>query len=321
METAAVLEHRIRDAFLGQSLVVELLLAAFGARAHVLLEGPPGTAKTLLAWSIANSVGLRFTRAQLTPDLMPSDLLGTSVWLPHEGRFELRPGPLFTDTLLADELNRAPPKTQAALLEAMQERRITLDGQTRELGDFFWVVATQNPLEQEGTYPLPESQLDRFALKIRMGYPDAADERQMLAVHIARGDPMEQMRAGREPALDVEALRQWQASIERIHFDEALVDYIHALVRATRQQPDLSWGAGPRAGIALVRVGRALASVRGRRYVIPDDIRDLVEPVLGHRVRIAPEAQVAGLDLATVLDRVVRAIPVPTVHPPDRASP
>jgi MoxR-like ATPase len=311
---AARLEARVREVYVGQPLVVELLLAALGAGAHVLLEGPPGTAKTLLAWAIAHSVGLRFRRVQLTPDLMPSDLLGTSVWLANEGRFEFRPGPLFTDVLLADELNRAPPKTQAALLEAMQEHRVTLDGDTRDLGSSFWVVATQNPFDHEGTYALPESQLDRFAMRIALDYPDAADERDVLQRHRDRGDPMEEMRALLPPAVDGALLRIWRQRVDLVHIDDGILDYIQAIVRATRRQRDLTWGAGPRAGVALLRCSRALALVRERTYVIPDDVRDLVEPALGHRVRLSPEAQIAGLTVPTILDRLVRALPVPAVH-------
>jgi len=313
-EVAQALEARIRESYVGQPAVVEQMLAGIGARAHVLLEGPAGVAKTLLARSIATALGLGFKRVQMTPDLMPSDLIGVSVWLPQEGRFVFRPGPLFTDVLLADELNRAPPKTQAALLEAMQERQVSVDGAPRALARSFWLVATQNPLEQEGTYPLPESQLDRFALKIRVAYPPSAgEEREMLLRHRDRGDALDHL-ADRPPVLTAEQLEAWQRRVEEVHVEDPVVDYLNAIVRATRSQPDLLWGAGPRAALALLRVGRSLAMVRGRPYVIPDDVRDLVPSVLGHRVRLAPEAQIAGLDVAAVLERVLRAVPVPTVH-------
>jgi MoxR-like ATPase len=319
-EVAQALERRIRSVFIGQDAVLELLLASLAARSHVLLEGPPGTAKTLLASAIAAFVGLRFARVQLTPDLMPSDLLGTSVWLPQEGRFDFRPGPVFTDVLLADELNRAPPKTQAALLEAMQERQVTYDGVTRSLGERFWVIATQNPLEQEGTYPLPESQLDRFALKVAIDYPADGDERDILTAHRDGGEPGERLRKSEGPVLTPEALAGWQQAAVGVHVADTILDYVRALVRGTRTQPDLAWGAGPRAGIALLRVGQALALVRGRTYVIPDDIRDLVYPVLAHRVRLAPEAQIAGLGLRAVISRLVAAVPVPTVHTPGASA-
>ncbi len=313
-QVAGAIDRRVREVFVGHPEVVELVLAALAARAHVLLEGPPGTAKTLLAWSIARSVDLSFKRVQMTPDLMPSDLLGTSVWLPHEGRFDFRPGPLFTDVLLADELNRAPPKTQAALLEAMQERQVTHDGVSRPLSVSFWVIATQNPLEQEGTYPLPESELDRFAMQIPMGYPGAAAERDIIVMHRDTGEPGDRLRTDGAPVVSREALLGWQERARGVHVSDPIVDYVHQLVRATREQPDLSWGAGPRAALALLHCGRALALVRGRGYVIPDDVRDLAAPVLAHRLRLSPEAQVAGLKLDAVLTRILRAVPAPVSH-------
>ena len=290
---------------------MELLLTALSAGTHVLLEGPPGTAKTLLAWCLAHSVGLDFKRAQMTPDVMPSDLLGTNVWLPNEARFELRPGPLFTGVLLADELNRAPPKTQAALLEAMQERHITIDGQTRPLDACFWVVATQNPLEQEGTYPLPESQLDRFGMKIRVGYPESDAEEAMLRRHRDHGDAMQATAEAPPPVIDRAALVELRRRVEAVHVDDTVLRYIRSLVAATRTQPELAWGAGPRAAISLLRCSRALATIRDRRYVIPDDVQQLAPSVIAHRVRLAPEAQVAGLTLDTVLERVTRSVVVP----------
>ncbi len=313
-DVAPAIEAKVREVFVGQDATLELLLAALAARTHVLLEGPPGTAKTLLAWAVAKAVGLGFKRVQLTPDLMPSDLLGTSVWLPHEGRFDFRAGPVFTDVLLADELNRAPPKTQAALLEAMQERQVTIDGTTRPLASAFWVVATQNPLEQEGTYPLPESQLDRFGLKIDIGYPSGQEERAVLLSHRDAGDPGERLRAEQAPVVAAAVLAEWQRAATQVHVDDTIVDYVQALVRATRSQPDLQWGAGPRAGVSILRCARALALVRRRDYVIPDDVRELVVPALDHRVRLAPEAQIAGLSVRTVLGRIIAAIPVPAVH-------
>jgi MoxR-like ATPase len=277
------------------------------------LEGPPGVAKTLVARTIAHAVGLGFKRVQMTPDLMPSDLLGVSVWRPHEARFEFRPGPMFTDVLLADELNRAPPKTQAALLEAMQERRVTVDGESRPLHDGFWVLATQNPLEQEGTYPLPESQLDRFSIKLSLSYPSARDELELLHRHRDRGDALAHVEDD-APVLDQATLNAWQQRVTGVHVDDAVVDYLQKITGATRDQADLAWGAGPRAAISLLTCGRSLALVRGRHYVIPDDIRDLVLPVLGHRLRLAPEAQIAGVDIPAVVERILSGVPVPTTH-------
>lgn len=308
---------RVGEVVKGQHAVVEFLVAALAARAHVLLEGPPGTAKTLMAWSVANSVGLSFARVQLTPDLMPSDLLGSSVWLPHEGRFEFHQGPLFTEVLLADELNRAPPKTQAALLEAMQERQVTYDGVTRQLGDAFWVVATQNPLEQEGTYPLPESELDRFALKLRVDYPTTEADLQLLRLHQARGDALDHVkRSSSSPLLSSDELRAWRDQVRQVRVDDSLLRYIQTLVASTRSQPDLAWGAGPRAAVALLDCGRALALVRSRDYVVPDDVIELLGPVLAHRLRVAPEALVAGVTVSDVLARVVAAITVPSSEIP-----
>lgn len=305
---------RLRDVVLGQDTVIELMLAALAARSHVLLEGPPGTAKTLLAFAVAKSVGLDFRRAQMTPDLLPSDLLGTSVWLPSESRFDFRAGPIFTDVLLADELNRAPPKTQAALLEAMQERQVTQDGTTRSLSRFFWVLATQNPLEHEGTYPLPESQLDRFGLKIAVDYPSAAAEQAMLVLHRDRGEPLAQLATWEKSPVEEADLVTWQEKSARVHVADPMIEYIQTIVRATRTQPDLAYGAGPRAAVSLLRLAQGLALVRGRAYVIPDDVKELVVPVLEHRVRLAPEAQIAGLTAKTVLGRLLAALPVPVVH-------
>ncbi|MEL6547649.1 MAG: AAA family ATPase, partial [Myxococcota bacterium] len=274
----------------------------------------PGVAKTLVASEVAHALGLGFNRVQMTPDLMPSDLLGTSVWLPNEGRFEFRPGPVFTQVLLADEINRAPPKTQAALLQAMQEHRVTLDGVEHELGEDFWVIATQNPLDQEGTYPLPESQLDRFALKVSVGFPQSPDELEVLRRHQAGGDALERRLSVERRQLDRESLRAFQKAVRAVHVSEPVLAYIHETVRLTREQSELTHGAGPRAALSLLDVCRSLALVRGRSYLIPDDVRDLYVACVGHRVKLAPEAMVTGVDVAEVLERILRGVPVPEVQ-------
>ncbi|MEM6730966.1 MAG: MoxR family ATPase [Myxococcota bacterium] len=312
----AWIRERLAADVVGQGRVVELVIACVGARAHVLLEGPPGVAKTLVASEIARAMGLGFKRVQMTPDLMPGDLLGTSVWLPNEGRFEFRRGPVFTHVLLADEINRAPPKTQAALLQAMQEHRVSLDGVEHDLGRDFWVVATQNPLDQEGTYPLPESQLDRFALKVTVEFPTAEEELEVLRRHQTLGDALERASTSTRDALSVDDVGAFQAAVRSIHVAEPVLEYIHTVVRMTREQPELSVGAGPRAALSLLDVSRSLAMVRAREFVVPDDVRDLFIACVGHRVRMAPEAVVTGVGVDEILERILRGVPVPEVGGP-----
>ncbi|MEM6533492.1 MAG: MoxR family ATPase [Myxococcota bacterium] len=295
----------------GQQDALELLVAAIASRAHVILEGAPGVAKTLVANVVARRLGLEFKRVQMTPDLMPSDLLGTNVWLPAEGRFDFRRGPVFTDVLLTDELNRAPPKTQSALLQAMQERTVSMDGQEYDLGTGFWVVATQNPLDQEGTYPLPESALDRFALRVQVGFPSAAEELEVLQRHRDQGDALERAHSEERDSLDDSSLLAFREAATRVHVSRSVLEYIQAVVRATREQRELIHGAGPRAALALLDVGRGLALIRERDYVVPDDVRDLFQPCVAHRVRLAPEAMVTGVSIDEILERIMRGVPVP----------
>lgn len=313
-EVGAWIRERLERDVVGQSDVVERIIACVGARAHLLLEGPPGVAKTLVANEIAHALGLDFKRIQMTPDLMPGDLLGTSVWLPNEGRFEFRRGPVFTHVLLADEINRAPPKTQAALLQAMQEHRVTLDGVEHALGRDFWVVATQNPLDQEGTYPLPESQLDRFALKVSVPFPAAEDELEVLRRHQRLGDALERAHDEARESLPLDALHAFQAAVRAVHVADPVLRYIHDTVRLTREQSELVHGAGPRAALALLDVSRSLAVVRGRDFAVPDDVRDLYLSCVAHRVKLAPEAMVTGVTVEEVLERILRGVPVPEVR-------
>lgn len=301
----------IAKAMVGQDGAVDLLLTALFAGGHVLLEGPPGTAKTLLAQSFARSVGLDYGRIQFTPDLMPGDILGSNLFNFQTSSFTLTRGPIFCELLLADEINRTPPKTQAALLEAMQERQVTLEGRALPIAQPFMVLATQNPIEQEGTYPLPEAELDRFMLKLRMDYPDAEQELAMVR---------QVTRSTRADMLDVQPLRTvlqakdvlaLQRIASELPLDEQVLDYAVRLARATRSWPGLTLGAGPRASIALVRGARARALLRGGEFVIPDDIKGCAMAVLRHRVRVAPELDIEGLSVEQVLKQMLEQIPAP----------
>ena len=304
------LRAAIRRRIVGQDIAVDELLAALLARGHVLLEGVPGVAKTLLVRIVAAACGVRFGRIQFTPDLMPADITGTSVLRGSDGHFEFRPGPLFADVILADEINRAPAKTQAALLEAMQEKQVTVDGTRHDLGDRFTVVATQNPVEFEGTYPLPEAQLDRFLVKVRVGYPSAADELTMLQAH-ARGDDPERTFAADGPALSAKELDALREATDRVTIAPEVIAYIATLVRATREDPALALGASPRAAVALLRLSRAGAVLAGRDFVTPDDVKGLAPAALRHRLILSPELDVEGRTTDDVLAAVLLRVPAP----------
>ncbi len=301
------LERALSGVVLGQPTVIADLLTTFLARGHVLLEGVPGVAKTLLARSMAQALGLGFTRIQFTPDLMPSDVLGTSVFRPQDGSFHLSKGPIFTEVLVADEINRTPPKTQAALLEAMEERQVTIDGVTHPLATHFFVVATQNPLELEGTYPLPEAQLDRFMMRVRVGYPDEAAEKRMLLGFHERGGVAPKV----ERALEAGELESLQRDAATVTCEPSIIEYAVRLVRATRHNPRLRLGASPRSGQSLLAAAKARAALGQKRFVTPDDVKHVAASVLNHRLIVKAEAEVDGVSADDVIRQTLDQVEVP----------
>jgi MoxR-like ATPase len=307
--TSKIIDN-VEKVIIGKREQIELLLVAMLCQGHVLLEDVPGTGKTMLARSIAISMGIESKRLQCTPDLLPNDITGVSIFLQHESRFEFRPGPLFVNILLADEINRATPRTQSALLEAMQERQVTMDGTTRPLPRPFLVLATQNPIEFEGTFPLPEAQLDRFLMRLSIGYPDNEEERQIIRSQ-RRAHPIESL----EPVVDGQDLLTYNQQVTDIHVDESLADYILQLVQATRTHPDLALGASPRGSLALFKTSQALAALQGRDYVIPDDIKKLAPLTLAHRLIVKPESQLRGRTPASILNDILQRTPLPLELP------
>ena len=308
---AAALRAQIGLAVHGQDDIVDMLLVALFARGHCLLEGPPGTAKTLLAQSLAAALGLDFRRIQFTPDLMPGDVTGTSIFDFASSSFTLVKGPVFTQLLLGDEINRAPPKTQAALLQVMQERRVTIDGEDHRVGDPFMVVATQNPIENQGTYPLPEAQLDRFLFKLVLDFPDEAAELEILRRHAAQPLSHDARHAQLSRVVDEDALRAGQASVDAIRLDRAILAYIVALARATRDDVALSHGASTRAADALAGAVRAAAALAGRDYALPDDVKRLFTATMRHRVVLAPAAEIEGRAVEDVLAAILARTDAP----------
>jgi MoxR-like ATPase len=308
----AILDE-VERAVVGKRAVLGLVLMALLADGHVLLEDVPGVAKTLIARSFAAATGLEFARVQFTPDLLPSDVTGSSVFDQRSATFSFQPGPVFTNLLLGDEINRAPPKTQAALLEAMEERQVTADDGTHLLQPPFLVLATENPIEYEGTYPLPEAQLDRFLLRLRVGYPSHDDELRMLHARARRGTDAVTL----HPIVDREALLTLQKAVEAVHVGEAVGRYMVELVTATRDSSEVEVGASPRGTLALLRLSRARAALEGRDFVVPDDVKAVAVPALSHRLVLRPELWVRRIDADDVVSRILEAVPAPPAIEPD----
>jgi MoxR-like ATPase len=310
-EVAMRLRQQVHRVGVGQDHAIDLLLVALLCEGHILFEGVPGTAKTLLARTFAAGLSLQFGRVQFTPDLMPGDIIGTNLFNFQTNSFTLTKGPIFTQLLLADEINRTPPKTQAALLQAMQERVVTVDGLTHELGDGFMVIATQNPIEQEGTYLLPEAQLDRFLFKVVIGYPTRDEERDVVRRHGHRTTMPRLADFDILPVADLATLIAMRQAVQQIRTSDGILDYIVDLVRATRERPSIAFGASPRAANMLTTASRAYAALQGRDYVLPDDIKALAVPALRHRVVLAPGAEIEGLSTEAVVRQIVDQVPVP----------
>lgn len=313
-ETHSVFLHlgqRLNQIVVGQSNLIQQFLVALLAGGHVILEGVPGTGKTLLVKVLAQLIQADFRRIQLTPDVLPSDITGTNIFDLNSRNFTLKKGPVFTEVLLADEINRTPPKTQAALLEAMEEMQVTLDGESLPLPDLFWVTATQNPLEFEGTYPLPEAQLDRFLFKLVVDYPDRAAEKQMLLNRQAGFAARRVDISNLKPVATVADILQARQAVKEVKVSEAIVDYLLALIGTSRQSPDLTLGASPRAAGAWLQTSQAAAWLAGRDFVTPDDIKNVASPLLRHRLILKPEAMLDGLQIDAVIASVINQVPVP----------
>lgn len=300
------IRNNLESCILGKSDEIKLLLTALLAEGHVLLEDVPGTGKTVLIKALAKSIDGQFRRIQCNPDLLPTDITGVSIYHPREETFMYRPGPVMTNVLLADEINRATTKTQSALLEAMEEGHVTVDGEKHDLPQPFLLLATQNPIDFEGTYVLPEAQLDRFMMKFKLGYPDEAVEKQMLKSHNF-AHPLEQL----QPVADIARIRSMQEAARNVHISDAVGDYLVTIVRKTREHPDVFLGASPRATMALASAAKAYALVEQRDYAIPDDVKQLAPYVLGHRMILNSEARMAGASVQTVLQSVFQQVKVP----------
>jgi MoxR-like ATPase len=307
---------QVERAVLGKREALELILLGLLADGHILIEDYPGLAKTLMARSFAQVTSMRFSRVQFTPDLMPSDVTGSSIYNQRDQEFEFRPGPIFANLLLADEINRAPPKTQAALLEAMQERQVTMDGRTHPLERPFLVLATQNPIEYEGTYPLPEAQLDRFLLRISVGYPARDDEWRVIAERAERRRDEVEL----DPIADRETLRGLQEAVEHVHVSEPVGYYMVDLVAATRTGPQIQVGASPRGSLALLKLARSKAALQGRDFVTPEDVKAVCVPALAHRLTLKPELWVQRIRAEDVVRERMETVPAPAAEDALRAS-
>src|SRR2546423_843924 len=309
--TVEHIRAELRKIIVGQDEVVEQVLVALMAEGHALLEGVPGTAKTLLVKTLARIVGADFSRIQFTPDLMPSDITGTNVFNTATASFSLRRGPVFTDVLLADEINRTPPKTQAALLEAMEERQVTIDGELYRLSPLFTVFATENPIEYEGTYPLPEAQLDRFLLKILISYPSADEEHQVVARWDAGFNARRLDQVEIQSLVDADAISRSRAEVRNMRVEPGVQHYIVDIVRRTRDHAAAHYGASPRAAVALLLCSKALSAIRGRDFITPDDVRDIARPVLRHRLTLRAEAELDGATPDSVITDILQTAEVP----------
>jgi MoxR-like ATPase len=308
---AQAIYGEVGKVIVGQEDVLEQVLCTYFAGGHLLFEGVPGLAKTLMVKVLGAAAGASFSRIQFTPDLLPSDILGTNVFDLSKQEFSFRAGPVFASLILADEVNRTPPKTQAALLEAMEERHVSVDGVTHPLPADFTVFATQNPVEYEGTYPLPEAQLDRFMLKVQIGYPELAEEREILKRYDAGFDPHDLVRAGVGKVMQAEHWPTIRAETNGVRVEDGVLGYIMQIVRATREHRAIALGASPRAGIALLRGSKALSAIRGKGYITPDEVQTLVAPVLRHRLILTPESELEGGSLDEIIAAMVGTIPVP----------
>ncbi len=309
--TVAHILNELRKTIVGQDDVIEQILVAILAEGHALIEGVPGTAKTLTVKSLAQIIGAEFSRIQFTPDLMPSDITGTNVFNMQTSQFSLRQGPIFTDILLADEINRTPPKTQAALLEAMEERQTTIDGERYPLSPLFTVLATENPIEYEGTYPLPEAQLDRFLMKILIDYPEQEDEEEIVMRWDAGFNSRNLEQVQIAPLPDAAAIQRCRTEVREIRMEPGVQKYVVEIVRRTRTHPTILYGASPRASVALLLCSKALAAIRGRDFPTPDDIRDVAPPVLRHRLALRAEAELDGATTDAVISDIIKTVEVP----------